>query len=290
MIADAQILSFVFNLAKLAGTVAFYHRFKTQKLAGKQYPWFKPYKKFIDQIDASLKPPILETKTEDPILPDSRRSSGSFMEPTSGPLKEVPGALRETSIIDGPMRTLYQEISEPDFNIKRVVITKGLPEDDLAGKLVAFCWWLCFLLVRILAISAFFFFYSTATIWLCFVHFLIIISFLVYDVKTDDVKRAKAVFFVFIGLIYIFCIIEFKIKFKKAKFMYYGYFTLTFTQNFIMCLVWWFHNVDDLVSDFWFRYIFYIVVIGSIISLLSMMVYLNINKPQKVVVGERILH
>ncbi|XP_044266353.1 uncharacterized protein LOC123012471 [Tribolium madens] len=291
---DAEILSFVFNLAKLAATVAFYHRFKTQKLAGKQYPWFKAYKKpkdpTIDQIDSPLKPAETKKNEDDPvIISESRRSSGSFMEPSTGSLKELPGTLRETSVIDGPLRKLYQETSEPDFNIKRVAVIKGLPEDDLAGKLVAFCWWLCFLLVRILAISAFFFFYPNATIWLLLAHFLLVVAFLVYDVKSDDVKRAKALFFVFIGLIYIFCIIEFKIKFKKTKFMYYGYFSLVYLQNFIMCMVWWVHNVEDMHNDFWFRYIFYIVVVGSIISVLSMVLYLNINKPKKIVVGEKIL-
>ncbi|EFA03532.1 hypothetical protein TcasGA2_TC013535 [Tribolium castaneum] len=293
---DAEILSFAFNLAKLSATVAFYHRFKTQKLAGKQYPWFKAYKKpGIDQVDSLLKPAPVEPQTkniEDPVISESRRSSGSYMEPSTGPLndlKEVPGTLRETSVIDGPLRKLYQETSEPDFNVKRVAEIKGLPEDDLAGKLVAFCWWSCFLLVRILAISAFFFFYPDATIWLLFAHFLIVIAFLIYDVKSDEVKRAKALFFVFIGLIYIFCIIEFKIKFKKTKFMYYGYFSLVFLQNFAMCLVWWTHNVEDMESDFWFRYIFYIVVVGSIISVMSMILYLNINKPEKIVVAKRIL-
>ncbi|RZC36893.1 uncharacterized protein BDFB_005785, partial [Asbolus verrucosus] len=263
--ADAEVLSLVFNLTKVAGTVAFYQRFKTQKLAGKQYPWFKGYKKSydpsIDQVDSRLRVERVESRPttsshiEEPIPSESRRSSDFYMEPNTPPLKELKevfGSLRETSIIDGPNRKVYQEVSEPDFNIKRVVDIRGLPEDDLAGKIVSFFWWFCFLLVRILAISAFYYFYPTASIWLLVAHVLIIILFLSYDVKTDEVKRAKALFFVFIGLIYVFCIIEFKIKFKKTKFIYYGYFTLVFVQNFVMCLIWWFGNVEDLENAFWF--------------------------------------
>jgi hypothetical protein len=295
---DAEILSLVFNLTKLATTITFYQRFKTQKLAGKQYPWFKSYKKppspGTDQVDSCLETTQVRPTSsiiEEPVPSDSRRSSDFYLEPTTSSLKElkiVPGALRETSIIDGPKRILYQEISEPDFGFKRVAIIKGLPEDDLAGKLVSFWWWFCFLLVRILAISTFFYFYPTGAICLVIIHFFLMIAVLWYDVKTDGIKRV-ALFFVFISLIYIFCIIEFKIKFKKIKFIYYGYFTLVFIENFIICLIWWFNNVDNLENDFWFRYILYIVTMGSIMSLFSMLLYINFYKPEKVVVGQRIL-
>lgn len=198
--------------------------------------------------------------------------------------------LRETSVIDGPMRQVFKqnttlnERSETDFNISRVIYIKGLQDDDMAGKLVAFLWWFCFLLVRVLAISVFAYFFIKETLWLLLSHFAIVMAFLLYDVKHDEVKRAKAIFFVFIGLIYIFCIIEFKIKFKKATFIYYGYFVLVFIENFIMCLIWFLDKIESIENDFWFRYSFYIVVMGSITSFSSMLFYFTINKPPKVLV------
>lgn len=164
---------------------------------------------------------------------------------------------------------------------------KGLEDDDMAGKLVAFLWWYGFLLARALAISVFAYFFMKECLWLLGSHFLLVITILSYDVKSDAVKRAKALFFIFIGLIYIFCIIEFKIQFKKATFIYYGFFILVFVENFVMCMIWYLGQIESLENDYWFRYVFYIIVMCSITSFSSMVFYFVINKPPKVVVEAR---
>lgn len=277
----------------MATTVTFYQRFKSQKTAGKDYPWFKAYKYSLDLIDRPSTEEVVPIRhsTGEPAPSDSRRSSDLYLEPTTPPLarlRQVQETLiSQTSVLDGPKRNVYRD--EPNFNIKRIAVIKGLPEDDLAGKLVSFMWWFLFLLVRVLSLSAFYYFYPTATICLVLLHIAIIVAILVYDVKSDEVKRSKAVFFVFLGLIYVFCVIEFKIKFKRAKIVYYCWFSIVYGQNFIMCLIWWFNNVEDLKNEFWFRYIFYIVVFYSMMSFTVMMFYLNFYKPKKVVVGEQII-
>lgn len=201
---------------------------------------------------------------------------------------------RETSILDGPQRKLYRETgiserSEPDFNLSRVISVKGLENDDFAGQLVATLWWFSFLLTRILAISMSAYFFTSATTWLLVAHFLFVMSVLLYDVKSDAVKRDKTLFFIFIGYVYIFCIIEFKIKFKKATIVYYGFFALVFLENFGMCLTWYIDRVEYLENDFWCRYVFYMVIIGTITSFSSMVFYLIVNKPKKVVVDTKVL-
>ncbi|KAG5898961.1 hypothetical protein JTB14_004681 [Gonioctena quinquepunctata] len=347
--ASTQTLSLILNLAKVSITTTYYQRFKSQKLTGKQYPWYKQYKAFnptpsstevvlrnpdISQprlvVEERRNTSALEEKydLEPPIyLSERRRSSDIYLEPTVSSeatskrqtlletdfdeevqtkekyvdegFDEIdrppsyssrpPTTLRGTSVLDGPKRSVFRETgilnrSEPDFNISRVIYVKGLEDDDLAGKLIAFLWWFTFLLARVLAISAYAYFFFEKTIWLLCSHFLIVIAFLVYDVKSDEVRRSKAIFFMFLGLIYIFCIIEFKIKFKKAAFIYYGYFILVFTENLVMCLIWYLGEVESIENDFWFRYVFYIVVTGSICSFSSMVFYFIINKPPKVVI------
>lgn len=207
----------------------------------------------------------------------------------------APECLRETSVLDGPQRRVYRETgiserSEPDFNISRVISIKGVEDDDLAGKLVAIAWWYSFLLTRVLAISMSTYFLTRETIWLIIAHYILILTILLYDVKSDAVKRAKAIFFIFIGYVYIFCIIEFKIKFKKATFIYYGFFALVFLENFGMCLTWYIDKVEYLENDFWCRYAFYFVVMGTMTSFSSMVFYLIVNKPKKVVVDTKIQH
>ncbi|XP_018577197.1 uncharacterized protein LOC108915611 [Anoplophora glabripennis] len=334
----AQFISLILNLAKVSITTTYYQRFKSQKLTGKQYPWYKSHKlsrpssvalrSNVSQSGLVVQKRRVTTNIEEiydlqpPQVSESRRSSDIYLEPSTSmasggnrrqtfvetDFEEVVNTkagtenleskssnyeqitmLRETSVVDGPKRQVFREqitseISEPDFNISRVIYVKGLQDDDLAGKLVAFLWWFCFLLVRVLAISVFAYFFIKETVWLLASHYAIIMGFLLYDVKSDEVKRAKAIFFIFIGLIYIFCIIEFKIKFKKATFIYYGYFVLAFIENFVMCMIWFMTEIESIENDFWFRYSFYIIVMGSLISFSSMLFYFTINKPPKVMV------
>lgn len=277
---SVQVASMVLNLTKLSITTTLYHRFKSQKLAGKQYPWHKPYKLPYDStIDSPKKPEILATQdqTSNSRLLERRRSSDLYLQPIE--------VNRETSIVDGPPRTVFRTVDETDlFRIPKVMEIKGMRDDDMAGRMIAFCWWFCFLLARMLAISAFAYFYPTEIIWLLMSHFLLVVALLVYDVRSDEVRRAKAIFFVFIGLVYLFCLIEFKIKFKKTKFIYNGFFALVFAENIVMSLVWWCANLETVESDWWFKYIMYLISVSTALSLISMLFYLRINKPEKVVV------
>lgn len=144
------------------------------------------------------------------------------------------------------------------------------------------------MLTRVLAISMSAYFFIRETFYLIFAHYLLSIVILCYDVKSDAVKRSKTLFFIFLCYVYVFCIIEFKIRFKKATSVYYGFFVVVFLENFAMCLTWYIDRVDDLENDFWYRYAFYIVVIGTLLSFSSMVFYLIINKPKKVIVGTKI--
>ncbi|KAK9879719.1 hypothetical protein WA026_006779 [Henosepilachna vigintioctopunctata] len=323
--AYAQFLSIAFNIMKLSITVTYYQRFKTQKLAGSKYPWHKfekyqfdpsldevtlrrktlgtsmipsVYKKTknIDSASTGIKEEAEEDLYE-PVV--NRRSSDIYLDP------EIRGSYlpayssRIQSEADGPKRfsrwsrrqtynssTSSNDCSEPDFNIRRILYIKGLPEDDLAGKLIAFCWWSAFLLARVLAISAFQYFYPAQVLYILVAHFLLTLALLCYDAKSNEVTRSKAVFFLFVCYIYLFCIIEFKIKFKKTYFIYFGFFSIVYLENFVMCMVWWYGNLKSIETDFWFKYCFYIIITCSICSFASMIFYFTINKPKKVVVGQ----
>lgn len=305
-----QGLSIFFNLTKTALTTTLFHRFKSQKLTGKQYPWLKQYKyPYCATINTS-KPgvglaeesgghanqsteigPEDENKPSTSRLLERRRSSDLYLEPVEG-AEKYSVVIRETSVVDGPPRILYTDYGADQvdvFGIPRLREIKGMLEDDAAGKTIAFFWWFCFLLGRILTISTFAYFYPTHIIWLLCSHFILVVALLLYDVRADQVRRAKAIFFIFIGLVYLFCLIEFKIKFKKTKFIYNGFFTLVFTENIIMCFIWWFRNLETIESDWWFKYVFCVIFVSTALSLLSMLFYLNINKPEKIVVATELV-
>lgn len=261
------------STTKMAVTTALFQRFKSQKVLGKCYPWFKPYKL---AYDPSIDPGTASLRQQSQSRPLVRRHSSDYYE---RPVTELLN--RETSVIDGPKRVLFRD--QPDFSPRRLIKIKGLPEDDIIGKSISFLWWFCFLLSRMLAISAFSYFYPTEILWLLSSHYILVVALLLYDVRADEVRRAKAIFFIFIGFVYLFCLIEFKIKFKKPVFIYNGFFLMMFCENFVMTLVWWYLNVDELVQDWWFRYMFYMILGCSILSVSSMLFYIKILKPEKVV-------
>lgn len=199
---------------------------------------------------------------------------------------------RETSIVDGPPRQVFKGTSSDEVDAPRMIREiKSLPEDDIVGKLIACLWWFCFLIARILAIASFAYFYPRDIIWLLTIHFIICVAFLIYDAQTYVVRQQKVVFYIFIGFVYIFCIIEFMKKFKKANMIYYGFFVLVSVENIITCFVWWLSNLEseEIQSDWWFRFIFMSVLCCTIFSFSSMIFYLIINQPKKVVVDEEVV-
>ncbi|CAH1186242.1 unnamed protein product [Phyllotreta striolata] len=378
--ANVQIMSIVLNIVKISVTTTYYQRFKSQKLSGKRYPWYKHYKSLQPQspsqqvvlrrhnvalnrpasaMDERLSEHLEPNNDEDlprySAIATRRRSSDLYMdplelqldEPVAGPSgltnrqtlletdfdeevqtrikvlgekvfdnTDAPPAsfnfnsslvlswfldasgsvsrfhrrsLRSTSITDGPWQ-LYRAAdlpgrSEPDFNISRVIYVKGMEDDDLAGRLIAIVWWFTFLLARVLAISVFAYFYIKETVYLMSLHFLLVLGILAYDVRSNDVDRSRALFFFFIGFVYIFCIIEFKIKFKRATAIFYGFFFVVFLENIVMCLVWYFEQMESLENDFWFRYVFYIIIACMFLSFSAMVFYFALNKPDKVTVA-----
>lgn len=310
-LVDVQVLSIVMSVSKMAITTTLFQRFKSQKIAGKCYPWFKPYKcdydpsldinsrertsifhpqkpnEGIDTDGVTLRQPE-GTKFDSRTL-GRRRSSDFYEKPaTSHYLESSASELnRETSVVDGPKRQIFKNpegSDEMDFFPRRLLEIKGLPEDDVMGKTVSFLWWFCFLMARMLAISSFSYFYRTQIFWLLSSHFFLVVALLLYDVRADEVRRAKAIFFIFIGFVYIFCLIEFKIKFKKPVFIYNGFFFLMFLENFVMTL-WWYFGIEDVLENWWFSYIFYMILGCSIMSVSSMLFYVKILKPSKVVVN-----
>ncbi|XP_076266458.1 uncharacterized protein LOC143200075 [Rhynchophorus ferrugineus] len=301
---DAQIFSIVLNLAKVAMTTTYYQRFKAQKLTGSQYPWLKR-NKLLRSGQTSRAPTVILRNSqsrsvvqanrnsnisryynvEPAVLTARRRSSDIYLEPESRNDASSPNTAELQINEPGTSGTQIITVTsrnEPDFNIKRIVQVKGLQEDDMAGKLIAFAWWFTFLLGRILAISIFAYFYMKACVWSMVGHVAVVVAILVYDVKTDNIKREKAIFFLFIGLVYVFCIIEFKIRFKKAYFIYYGFFILVFLENLAMCLIWFNLQIDYLENDYWFRYVFFITIACGLLSFSAMVFYLTVTKPKSV--------
>lgn len=152
----------------------------------------------------------------------------------------------------------------------------GLEQDDILGKYVVFTGWFLFLIMRMLALATFSVFYLNVTIYLCLAHYFIMLFSLYFETRFHT-KLHRTIFYLFLAYIYIFCLIEFKIKFVHIKTWYIGYFFLVFIENLIITMIWYF---NEIFFSWWFHMMWYMIITSAILSLLCHIFYYFVLRPK----------
>lgn len=187
-------------------------------------------------------------------------------ETSSSPAVEPPG--------DDQQR---QTDSAPDLKIpRRKYSEKGLEEDDPMGKFLSFLWWFLFILARVLAIAVAYEFYPSYVLATLGVHYAAMLIYLFYYAKYYDVIT----FFVnlWLGLVYVFSLIEYRIKFKYANMWSLPYYVFVIVQNTALTLV-WYVNADW--DGFWYTYTFSAIFASMALCVMSSAMYHALFKPKK---------
>ncbi|XP_014471707.1 PREDICTED: uncharacterized protein LOC106742877 [Dinoponera quadriceps] len=153
---------------------------------------------------------------------------------------------------------------------------KGLEEDDPVGKFLAFLWWFLFILARVLAIVVAYEFYPISVIATLAVHYAVMLIYLFYYAKYYD----AITFFVnlWLGLVYVFSLIEYRVKFKYADKWTLPYYVFVIVQNIALTLTWFIHANWD---GFWYPYTVFVIVGCTVLCVLSTAVYRSLYKPKK---------
>lgn len=159
----------------------------------------------------------------------------------------------------------------------------GLEQEDFFAKTVGFLGWAFFLLMRVLSISVFANLHWRVAVYLCLGHYLVVLACLLYEVKLHA-KMQRLLFYFFLGYVYVFVIMEFKIKFIHLRMWYGLYVGLVLTQNFLLS-VWWYVAVMDL-ELWWFDYLFRTILGSGVLSLCCLVVYYLRLKPKDKVLFE----
>ncbi|XP_033232151.1 uncharacterized protein LOC117183096 isoform X2 [Belonocnema kinseyi] len=205
------------------------------------------------------------------------------------PVPDMPAPPRPDSIVNESSETARstsstQEIEEkPSDKLSSTLIipkrkqsTKGLEEDEPVGKFVSFLWWFLFILPRVLSIAIFFEHFPFHLLGVLGFHYVLMLAYLFYYAKYQDATT----FFVnlWLGLVYIFSVIEYRIKFKYADKWLVSYCTLVLLQNTALTLVWFFCGASN---GFWYYYAFSITFISMGLCISSTAVYHTMFKPGK---------
>lgn len=208
------------------------------------------------------------------------------------PIPDVPAPPRPDSICTIPENSESEKLftkaisigdAEKSINTtqnlkvpQRRYSTKGLEEDDPVGKFLSFLWWFFFILARILTIATFYEFYPLYLSIVLGIHYGIMLIYLFYYTKYYDIIT----FFLnlWLGLIYIVSLIEYRIKFKYADKWVLPYYIFILMQNTFLTLSWYFYADWD---GFWYTYVFYVIFGAMTLCVLSTIIYCALLKPKK---------
>lgn len=114
----------------------------------------------------------------------------------------------------------------------------NLHPSDLCCVVVEYLWWVCSITARVLALA---FFASVFRYWvflMCAIHSLTITSCLVANRPAGKSLLDGLVVAFFMGVVYIFCFVEYKVDFGtlgRVAGLYVVYYAFTFVQN--ICMV-----------------------------------------------------
>lgn len=157
---------------------------------------------------------------------------------------------------------------------KRMI--QGIEQDDFIGKFVLFCGWTLFLFMRILALSLFALFYLAAALYLILAHYVVMLVCIFYEIKFHE-KLERKLFYIFLGYVYIYSLIEFKIKFNNVRVWYTTYYIFVYTQNIVITLIW--YNSSEFHS-WWFYFMYVVIQTSGGLSFLCLLFYYFFLKPK----------
>lgn len=156
-------------------------------------------------------------------------------------------------------------------------VVGGIESDDMVAKFISFLGWVMFLLMRMISLSVFAVFYPEICGWICLSHYLLMLVCLFNETRFT-VKWQRTSFYLILAYIFIFNLLEFKVKFKNVRWWYVGYFVLVMTQNVAMTIVW--YNFTEFEYSWWLEFMFLIILQSGLMSLMCFVLYFFYLKPE----------
>jgi hypothetical protein len=171
--------------------------------------------------------------------------------------------------------TNLTEVDNMEMPTRRRIV-HGIDSDDIVAKFISFLGWNFFLLMRLLSLSVFSVFYPQACGWLCLSHYTLMVLMLINETRFK-VKWRRTVFYFILAYIFIFNLIEFKVRFKSVRMWYVNYFILVITQNITMTILW--YGFTEFLDTWWFEFMFLLILQSGIMSLVCFLTYFFYLKP-----------
>ena len=174
-------------------------------------------------------------------------------------------------------RSLTNLLDETELNInlpqQRCRWIKVMEEDNPLGSCLSFSFWFFFLFGRILCLVIAYTFFPWVVLGVCIVHYVI---FLIYILPTPQCKTGISIKII-LAFMYIFCLIEVGIQFRKSRLLYSLYFFFTIIENISFTLLW---VMLAKWSGNGYYYCLYLISISHGLAIFFIIIYLKYFKPQ----------
>ncbi|XP_063376084.1 uncharacterized protein LOC134663600 isoform X1 [Cydia fagiglandana] len=180
-----------------------------------------------------------------------------------------------------PRRRHIEEIKdEPDVprHVPGPLIMRGLEPQDASAALVHFLGWHMFFISRLLSMAAFINFFPFAAIIVLFSHYQIILLLLIVP-QASTVRRG---FYIFLAFIYLFCLMEFKIRFRHVR-VWHVFWIIVCTIEIVVFTGLW-AGINNKLNDWWRDFIVKIIIGSMLLSFMCFLVYFVLLKPRETVV------
>ncbi|XP_005176552.1 uncharacterized protein LOC101891326 [Musca domestica] len=168
-----------------------------------------------------------------------------------------------------------------DFFLPRPTkVVNGIEQDDFAGKTIAFFGWIAFIVMRMLSLSTFCVFFPKAFLIIMGVHYLLMLAALYLESRFKG-RLNRTLFYFLLAYVYLFVLLEFRIKFKHIRAWFVGFFLLTMAENLTMTMIWY---AREEFESWWFGFIFEGIIYSGILFVATILVYYCILKPKDVLI------
>uniref|UniRef100_A0A1I8PZN5 XK-related protein n=1 Tax=Stomoxys calcitrans TaxID=35570 RepID=A0A1I8PZN5_STOCA len=166
-----------------------------------------------------------------------------------------------------------------DFFLPRPTkVVNGIHQEDFAAKSIAFFGWISFVTMRMLSLSTFCVFFPKAFLIIVGVHYLIMLAALFLESRFKGTLN-RTLFYFLLAYVYIYVLLEFRIRFKHIRVWFVGYFLLTMAENLTMTMIWY---AREEFESWWFGFIFEGIIYSGILFVATILVYYCILKPKDV--------
>ncbi|XP_026737911.1 uncharacterized protein LOC113501096 [Trichoplusia ni] len=184
--------------------------------------------------------------------------------------------------LSAPPRRKYCDevvLDEPDIP-RRVPrsFMRGLEPQDGTAALVNFLGWYSFFVSRLLSIACFINSFPVIAIIILFSHYQAMLLFLIVP-QASTVKRG---FYMFLAFIYLFCLMEFKIRFRHVRVWHVFWIIVCTIETIVFTGVW--ASTDNYMFDWWKYFLVKVIVVSTLLSYMCFLVYFIILQPRETVV------